>query len=100
MLIVIGDATAAPGCRAELVSAAQTMAAATRSDAGCLAYSFSADLDDENRILGIEVWADQAALDAHMDHDHTRDFLRVAPGLVAGEPVMSFHHVPVAQGKD
>ena len=29
-----------------------------------------------------------------MRHDHTQDFLRVAPGLVNGEPVMAFHSVP------
>jgi quinol monooxygenase YgiN len=40
------------------------------------------------------VWADRAALDAHMAHDHTQQFLVVAPGLVAAEPVMSFPDVP------
>ena len=94
MLIVIGSATAAPGRRDELVAATRTVAAATRGDAGCLAYSFAADVEDENRILSIEMWADRAALDAHLAHAHTQDFLAVAPGLVAGEPVMSFHEVP------
>jgi quinol monooxygenase YgiN len=94
VLIVIGDATAAPGRREELVAAAQAIAAATRDDSGCLAYSFAADVEDENRILSIEVWADRAALDEHMAHAHTQDFLAAAPGLVAGEPVMSFHEVP------
>ena len=94
MLIVIGDATAAPGRRDELVAAAQAVAAATRGDRGCLAYSFAADVENPDRILGIEVWADQAALDEHMGHEHTQAFLRVAPGLVAGEPAMSFHEVP------
>ena len=94
MLIVIGAATAAPGRRDELVAAARAIAAATRSDHGCIAYSFAADLEDENRILSIEVWADRAALDEHMTHAHTREFLRTAPGLIAGDPVMSFHDVP------
>jgi len=94
MLIVLGDATAAPGPRDELVAAARTVAAATRTDRGCLAYSFAADLEDPDRILSIEVWADRAALDEHSGHAHTTEFLRVAPGLVAGEPVMSFHDVP------
>ena len=94
MLIVIGDATAAPGRRDELVAAARAIAADTRGDRGCLAYSFAADLERPDRILSIEIWADQAALDEHMAHDHTQAFLRVAPGLVAGEPVMSFHEVP------
>jgi quinol monooxygenase YgiN len=94
MLIVIGDATAAPGRRDALVTAARAVAEATRRDHGCLAYSFAADIEDEDRILSIEIWADQAALDAHLDHAHTAEFLAVAPGLVAGEPVMAFYDVP------
>ena len=93
MLIVIGDATAAPGRRDELVAAARAVAAATRADRGCRAYSFAADVEDENRVLSIEIWADRAALDGHMTHPHTAEFLRVAPGLVTGEPVMSFYAV-------
>ena len=82
MLIVIGSATAA-----------RAITAATQADRGCLAYSFSADLEDPDRILSIDIWADRAALDEHMTHAHTEAFLRVAPGLVAGEPTMSFHEV-------
>ena len=91
VLIVIGSATAAPGRRDDLVAATRAVAAATRGDSGCLAYSFAADVEDENRIMSIEIWADRAALDAHMSHPHTQEFLAVAPGLVAGEPVMSFY---------
>jgi quinol monooxygenase YgiN len=94
VLIVIGSAIAAPGRRDDLVTAARTVAATTRGDRGCLAYSFAADVEDENRILSIEVWADRAALDEHMTHGHTEDFLRVAPGLVSGEPAMAFYDVP------
>lgn len=94
MLIVLGDATATPGRRQELVAAARAVTEATRGDRGCIAYSFAADLEDEDRILSIEVWADRASLDEHMTHRHTQDFLRVAPGLVAAEPVMSFYEVP------
>ena len=98
MLIVIGDATAAPGRRDELVAAAQAIASATRADDGCLAYSFSADVENPDRILSIEIWVDRAAMDEHMTHAHTEEFLRIAPGLVAGEPVMSFHDVPTPAG--
>ena len=93
MLIVLGDATAAPGRRDELLAAARSVAAATRGDRGCLAYSFAADIEDEDRIFSIEVWADRAALDEHMSHPHTAEFLRTAPGLVAGQPVISFYEV-------
>ncbi len=93
MLIVLGDATAAPGHRDELLAAAREIAAATRGDRGCLAYSFATDVEDEDRIFSIEIWAGRAALDEHMGHPHTEEFLRTAPGLVAGAPVMSFYEV-------
>jgi len=94
LVIVLGSAIAAPGRRDELVAAARAVAAASQEDRGCVAYSFAADLEDEDRILGIEIWADRAALDEHMTHTHTQEFLQVAPGLVAGEPVMSFYDLP------
>ena len=94
MLIVLGSATAAPGHRRELVDAARAVTAATRADDGCLSYTFAADLGDPDVIVSVEVWRDQAALDAHMTHDHTRRFTSAVSGLVAGEPSMSFHTVP------
>ncbi len=94
MLVVLSGATAAPGRRDELLAAAREMAAATRADAGCVSYSFAVDVEDPDRVLGVEVWADRAALDAHMDHEHTRGFLAAVPGLLAGEPQMAFHDVP------
>jgi quinol monooxygenase YgiN len=44
-------------------------------------------------ILGVEVWRDQAALDAHMDHPHTREFLAAAGPLIDGTPTMRVHTV-------
>jgi quinol monooxygenase YgiN len=93
VLVILSSATAAPGRRDELIAATRAVAAATRADRSCLTYDFAADLDDADRILGIEIWADRAALEDHMTHDHTRQFLRVVPGLVTGEPVMAFHQV-------
>ncbi len=94
MLIVLGSATAAPGHRRELVDAARAVTAASRGDDGCLSYTFAADLGDPVVFVSVEVWRDQAALDAHMTHDHTRRFVSAVGGLLAGEPSMSFHTVP------
>jgi quinol monooxygenase YgiN len=97
VLVVLSSATAAPGHRDELVAAARDVAAATRLDDGCLTYSFSADLEDPDRILGVEVWADRAALDAHLGHPHTERFLQAVPDLVAGAPAMAFYEVPATE---
>jgi quinol monooxygenase YgiN len=97
MLIVIGQASPRPGRRQDLLDAAAAMARLTRSDEGCELYGFYADVTDQDVILGVEVWHDQAALDAHMTHDHTLSFLRRVSPLVAGTPVLSFFHAEPAQ---
>ncbi|MEH0449666.1 putative quinol monooxygenase [Streptomyces sp. B21-102] len=91
MLIVLSRARAADGARERLMSAAVDMARASRDDNGCLGYSFAADLEDPAQITCTEIWADRAALDAHMAHDHTGEFLTRVWGLTDGDPVMSFH---------
>lgn len=90
MLIVIGEAEAAPGRREHMLEAANAMAAATRSDEGCESYGFYVDATRDDVVLSVEVWRDQAALDAHMDHDHTQRFIADVPDLVAGPPTMRF----------
>lgn len=93
MLIVLASARATPGRRVELVALAQAVTAATRGDDGCEAYGFYTDLLDEDTIVSVEVWRDQAALDAHLAHDHTREFLMAVPGLVDGDPTVVVHPV-------
>lgn len=89
MIIITGAAQALPGRRDQLVAAAIDIVAATRADDGCLSYGFYADLTDPELVVSVEVWRDQAALDAHMAHAHTTDFLAIASAVVDGEPDMN-----------
>ena len=93
MIITLGTARARPERRDELVSAMRDVVRATRTDDGCISYRFAADIDDPDVIVGVEVWRDQAALDAHMLHDHTAAFVAGLPELIDGEPVLTIHHV-------
>ncbi|MBJ8342434.1 antibiotic biosynthesis monooxygenase [Antrihabitans sp. YC3-6] len=88
MIIITGSARALPGRRDQLVAASIDIVAATRADDGCLSYGFYANLTDPELIVSVEVWRDQAALDEHMGHAHTTDFLAVAGTVVDGEPDM------------
>jgi quinol monooxygenase YgiN len=94
MLIVISSGQVAPGHRDEFVAAARTITAAARQNAGCQSYGFYVDLEDSDRIVGVEIWQDQTSLDHHMQHSHTKEFLGTISGLVTGEPTMAFYEVP------
>jgi hypothetical protein len=41
----------------------------------------------------LEIWRDHEALDAHMAHPHTQQFLTRTTGLIVGTPAMAFHEV-------
>lgn len=97
-MIVLGEAEAHPGTRDHLVEAMATMATATRSDEGCQGYGFYADVTRPEVLLSVEVWLDGAALEAHLTHAHTREFLDVVPDLVSGTPTMRYFDAePTAQ---
>lgn len=88
MLLIHGTAKPAHGRADDLIAAANTMVDATRNDDGCLLYVFVRSLDGDE-IINVEIWRDQAALDAHMEHEHTQTFLARIGHLVDGDPVMT-----------
>jgi quinol monooxygenase YgiN len=95
MIIVIGAARAHASRRDQLLTALHDIVRDTNADDGCISYRFAADIADPDVIVGIEVWRDQAALDAHMQHGHTAAFLAVIPELIDGEPELTIHQVAV-----
>jgi quinol monooxygenase YgiN len=62
-VIVVATARPRPGQRAEVIAAFEKAIQRTHAeDAGCLLYALH---EAPDRLVMIEKWADQAALDAH-----------------------------------
>jgi quinol monooxygenase YgiN len=87
MLLITGSARPASGALERLVAAVREVSDATQGDPGCVLYQFARSLDGD-AIISVELWRDEAALDAHMSHAHTHHFLSALDGLIDGEPVM------------
>ncbi|MGZ6826985.1 MAG: putative quinol monooxygenase, partial [Mycobacteriales bacterium] len=75
MLVVIATLPGKPEKREELTAALTKAAVASRSDAGCVSYAFHVDLEDADRFVSVEVWQDQASLDAHFQTPHLAELL-------------------------
>jgi quinol monooxygenase YgiN len=56
---------AAPGKGAELLRAMQARCELSAKDAGCLQFEVFQSAQDPDRLALLELWEDQAALDAH-----------------------------------
>jgi quinol monooxygenase YgiN len=74
MIIVLGIVEVDVADRQRFLEEKAPQVAATRAEAGCLDYSFSADADDPGRVRLVERWETMADLEAHVAA------LRASPG--------------------
>lgn len=86
MLVVIATLQGKPEHREVLSAALAKAAAASRGDAGCLSYSFTVDLEDPNRFISVETWADQDSLNAHFTTPHIAELFEIAGDALDGAP--------------
>lgn len=77
MLIVAGTITFDPANQASMIEATNVVSAATRNEAGCISYEFTADLNREGRFHLFEEWEDEASLLAHFETPHLATFYAV-----------------------
>ena len=81
MLVIAGTISIDPANRDEAIAAAVEMMAATREEAGCISYTFSADLSEPGDFRIFEEWESQDALDAHFKAPHMAAFQKEMGGF-------------------
>jgi len=81
LLVVAGEVEIDPSHRDAAIAAARDMMAATRAEAGCMAYTISADVEDPARFYIFERWASPEALEAHFATPHMAAFQTAMAGL-------------------
>ena len=81
MLVIAGTIDVDQTKWNEAISVVTEMMRATRSETGCEAYTFSADLEDPGRFHLFERWASPDALAAHLEAPHMATFQAAAARL-------------------
>ena len=74
MIIVHGHARLGAGELQRLAPEMRAQIEATRAEAGCLHYSYAADVLDPDVMRISEIWTDWAALEAHFKAPHMAAF--------------------------
>ncbi|HAP35619.1 MAG TPA: antibiotic biosynthesis monooxygenase [Bacteroidetes bacterium] len=93
MKIITVFCIAKPEFRSELIKLCKSMIVPSRSEQGCLHYSFYQDLDRENKFFFYEEWVDQPSIDAHNISRHFLDFQPKFKSFIEGEPEINVHTV-------
>ncbi|MBE9202236.1 antibiotic biosynthesis monooxygenase [Synechocystis salina LEGE 06099] len=82
-IIVAGNIKVRPEKRQEFIALSQTFIEPSRSEPGCISYSFYEDETEDNKFLFFEVWRNRAALDYHFQTPYFHEFVEKSPDLLA-----------------
>jgi quinol monooxygenase YgiN len=74
-----------PGKGKDIEAAFAPCIAATKKEAGCLAYELNRDPDDPTTYVMFEKFKSVAALEAHLKSEHTTKLLKALEQLADGE---------------
>ena len=100
MRAILAYLTVKPGKQAEFQQ--QMTAQAKRclaNEAGCLQFDVVQDPKDTTRFVMLEVYRDDAAIKAHQDSQHFKDFRPVVSELVADRKVEVLNMVSDGKAK-
>src|ERR1700710_3110912 len=75
MIVVTARVHVPPQSRERFSEVTTEMCRLSREDDGCAGYRVYADLEQDDRYVLVEEWADDDALQAHFAQPHTRKFL-------------------------
>jgi quinol monooxygenase YgiN len=81
VILVTGSFRLPPEKVAEAQTAMERTILASRSETGCIVYSYAKDLTEPGLIRVAEAWTDREALSAHFDSPHMRQWQQERAGL-------------------
>ena len=87
-LVVVAIATAQAGKEAELKSRLEGVATASWDEPGVVTYAVHDLRDHPGSFMMVEVYASQAAFDAHLETAHVKALIADLGSLVEGELVV------------
>lgn len=80
-------------CRQEVFNAFKPLIAASRQENGNISYDLHQDLQNENRVVFIENWQDQAAIDSHNASEHFQTFVKAIDGKIDGLEIILLQEI-------
>ena len=91
MLIVTGSIRARPEDLDRVLVLSLEHVHRSRQEDGCLLHSVHRDVEDENRLVFLEHWADADALGAHFAVPASIAFVREAAALAVEPPELTVY---------
>ena len=84
-LTIVATITIKQEYQDEVLKAVKTVVDATRKETGNIFYDVYEDVKNPLKLVFIELWKSQAAIDAHNNAPHFKDFIKAVEGKAALE---------------
>jgi quinol monooxygenase YgiN len=91
MIVVTGRVQVPSEAREHFIEVATEMCTRSREEDGCSGYRVYGDLEQPDRYVFVEEWADDAALQRHFAQPHTAAFVSALGPLLAAPADALFH---------
>jgi quinol monooxygenase YgiN len=91
VIIVTGSVKARPGALDDVVRHSLEHVRRSRLEPGCLLHSVHHDVEDPDRLVFVEHWADRDALRAHFAVPESGAFVQALSELAAEAPTLEIY---------
>ncbi|MCW5646874.1 MAG: antibiotic biosynthesis monooxygenase [Sphingopyxis sp.] len=88
MILITGHVILTPEHRERMIALGAEHSARSRGEAGCLAHNCHIDVENPDRLVFVEEWADMAAVRAHFAVPASGAFVAEMRALSPQSPVM------------
>jgi quinol monooxygenase YgiN len=88
MIIILGSLTATPATIDELMQLGLEHTRRSRLEPGCLSHDVSRDVENPDRLLFVERWADMDAVRTHFAVKASGNFVRRAIAMADAPPTL------------
>lgn len=92
MIMVIGRILVREGSLSQALQLSLEHVARSRAEPGCVSHSVHQDAENSMRLVFVEEWADQAALQQHFKVAESRVFAEALSALASEPPSMVIYN--------
>ena len=97
MIVLLGSVVIQPGRVEEALTLSQAHVLRSRSEPGCIAHAVYLDPENPQRLVFVERWADQAALQVHFALAASRQFAQALTAMASEAPDMAIYSATLIQ---
>jgi quinol monooxygenase YgiN len=91
MIIVLGSVAVREGEVSRALALSQEHVTRSRAEPGCLTHAVHLDSENPLRLVFVEQWSDQAALDAHFKVPASRAFVKALSAMASAPPSIAIY---------